>query len=240
MKKVLTAFVVLILGLTGCGDNQGGNAQQSARSSTAPVASQTSRYTWTAEGLSFEHPNSWTNTNPLVSPEQAKQQPALSPDDPVAAFYSPDIMKVPAIGFSDVVREEGTYTGGFAVVAQLYKPDEFTGIDAPDVRVRKVIPIQVPGYKRLSIVELGTGDSHTSRLALTDAPVIEGSLAAKPHDTFASKKTPGARVSISTGILAQEEVAPQTFAFASTSTNTFENSTGYQTAIDILKSVSYE
>jgi hypothetical protein len=206
-------------------------------------------YNWTAEGLTFKYPSSWTSTNPqATSAEQANLQPPTKPNDPYVFLSSPNIVTEKGFDAGSDPSDTDTFTGAFAIDAT---KDTAANIEqstdagspgglSPFVYILKVTPFSVPGYKQMWIVEEGEqSNSYADELAITDVPVKVGLTSSSNDDSFQSKNTSADRISFTIGLFSEAKDSPENFAFINVPASTFEALTDYNTALSILKSISY-
>jgi hypothetical protein len=139
------------------------------------------------------------------------------------------------------------YTGSFAINAEKDTANTINGSgyattagNPYSAYIDKIIPVSVPGYKSMSIIEIGEqNSSHITALALTDEPVKLGTTVSKADDSYQSKTMPGDRISFYLGFFGQTQKSLN-FAYTVMPQSNFESLKDYNTAINILKSISYQ
>lgn len=224
------------------------NSGTAASSQASSTYSGWKSYDWSAEGLSFKHPSTWTTNNPQAMPAEQANQPAVKPSDPLVFLFSPNTVAETGFDAGSTPNQSDTFTGDFAINATkdtAASIEQITDVGSPHgipafVYILKVIPLTVPGYKQLYIIEEGEqSPSYADELAITDVPVKVGLTNSTDDDSFQSKTTPSDRVSFTIGLFSQAKDGPGSFAFINMPTNTFEQLKDYNTALNILKSISY-
>lgn len=217
-------------------------------------------YEWKAEGLSFKYPASWVTNNPQLSAQEQANQPAMTSSSPVAFLFAPQITTVKGFAGTAGLYALSTYSGSFSINAEKDTAANIEGSSAAsdtipgntntaeDESIVKIIPVTIPGHGPMSIVEESLY-GYVTQLALTDAPVSlgithstsgDGYTSMSPDDSFQSKSDANDRISFAIGFFGEDKVnSPLNFSFISMQRNIFESQQDYQTALNILKSVTY-